>query len=103
MITLIPARHAGVRCAATGAVTKQCPVKHEIDRGQVRIEWLTTTKTVELHSFAAYLKAWAGIESSHEDFVASVRGNLVAAGVDVVSVDWIGDTAGLLIEVTVEK
>lgn len=100
MIDTVPTT-AGIHCKAT-ALTFQhmCPVKDEVDRGKLALEWTTTTVTLELHSLADYLTAWRDSAMTHEAVCDRIAHDLTVAGVDNARVSYTGYTAGLTITTT---
>lgn len=100
MIDTVPAT-SGIRCKAT-ALTFQhlCPVKDEVDRGKLALEWTTTGVTLELHSLAEYLAAWRDCAMTHEAVCDRIAHDLTVAGVNDARVSYTGYTAGLTITTT---
>lgn len=75
-----------------------CPVKDEIDTGEVTIQWTTNGKTIELHSLAAWLDSFIDVRVTHEDLtdeIASTILGLASGAVVKVSVSFSTTTAGM--------
>jgi hypothetical protein len=78
----------------------KCPVVDEIDRGNLTVWWVTTDRTIELHSLRDYLNTWADTATTHEDLVTAIAAALTWAGVAGTGARFTGRTAGMDVEAT---
>ncbi len=68
----------GVEMTAWFKLAHLCPFKDEVDRGEVKIEWVTGEGTIELHSLAEWLGSWATVRVSHEQLTRGIVDSLSA-------------------------
>jgi hypothetical protein len=78
----------------------KCPVVDEIDRGNLTVWWVTTDRTLELHSLHDYLDTWEDTATTHEDLVTAIAAALAWAGVAGTGARFTGRTAGMDVEAT---
>lgn len=91
---------AGLVCTARTTVRHTCPFVDEIDIGQMVIEWVTGTKTIELHSLSSWLDTWTTERVSHEEMCSQVMLALrMLGGIGVRRVEYHAETAGIDITV----
>ena len=90
----------GHAVTVTAPIRHLCPFVDEVDEGHLTVAWVTSGATVEAHSLASYLAAWASIRISHEDLVGLIAQDLsTLAGIDVVKVEARFVTAGMTFDV----
>lgn len=87
-----------MRVTISGAVSKLCPYRQELDVGRVTLELdVSDGDGPELHAVAAYLGAFADRALSHEEFTRIVAADLAAGVVST----W--TTAGLEVTCAVPR